>query len=62
MSEVELSNDVKFMSHIIEEICDYAVDNNMNPNETMETIANNLLTILSISTFENWEGVSDEFI
>jgi hypothetical protein len=55
MSEVELSNDVKFMSHIIEEICDYAVDNNMSPNDTMEIIANNLLTILSISTFENWE-------
>ena len=55
MSEVKLGNDVKFMSHIIEEICDYAIDNNMNPNDTMETIANNLLTILSISTFENWK-------
>ena len=55
MSEIELSNDAKFMSHIIEEICDYAIDNNMNPNDTMETIANNLLTILSISTFEEWK-------
>ena len=55
MSEVKLSNDAKFMSHIITEICDYAIDNNMSPNDTMEIIANNLLTILSISTFENWE-------
>ena len=55
MSEVKLSNDAEFMSHIIKEICDYAIDNNMSPNDIMETIANNLLTILSISTFENWE-------
>ena len=55
MREVKLGNDVKFMSHIIEEICDYAIDNNMNPNDTMKTIANNLLIILSISTFEEWK-------
>lgn len=50
----QMSDDEQFMSHIICEICDYAVQNGMNPNETLETIAQNIKDALTVSTFENW--------
>lgn len=44
------------MTHIISEICDYAKkNNNMNPNETLKTVANNIMAICEIVTFNNWE-------
>lgn len=43
-----------FMAHIIAEICDYSVVNNMEPDETILTIADNLKVLLDISTFNNW--------
>lgn len=46
--------DVEFMTNIISEICNYAVENEMEPDDTIRTIANNLLAILEISTFNNW--------
>lgn len=50
----QMSDDEQFMSSIICEICDYAVQNGMNPNETLATIAQNIRDILTVSTFENW--------
>ena len=55
MMEDLYNNDTKFMAFLIKEICDYAVDNNMSPDDTIKTIATNLLTLLSISTFEHWQ-------
>ena len=46
----------EFMTHIITEICDYAVDNDMEPNDTLSTIADNIKAILEISTFNGWKG------
>ena len=48
-------NDTEFMSHIIAEICDYAVVNNMRPDDTLNTIADNIFCLLEISTFNNWK-------
>jgi hypothetical protein len=48
-------NDEKFMSEIIAEICNYAVKNGMEPNDTLNTIAHNILAMLEICTFNNWE-------
>lgn len=50
-------NDVEFMTHIICEICDYAVKNGMEPNDTLRTIADNINALLEISTFNinNWK-------
>ena len=45
----------EFMSHIIVEICDYAVRNGMEPNDTLEAIADNIKALLEISTFNNWK-------
>ncbi len=49
------SSDVKFMAEIIAQICDYAVDNGLNPTDTVNVIANNLVAIGVISNFDNWE-------
>lgn len=46
----------KFMTHIITEICDYAVENDMEPDDTLSTIADNIKALLEISTFNGWEG------
>ena len=49
------SSDVKFMTEIIAQICDYAVDNGLNPTDTVNVIANNLVMIGEISNFDNWD-------
>ena len=48
-------NDADFISHIISEICDYAVANDMQPDDTLNTIADNILSLLEICTFNNWK-------
>ena len=45
----------EFMTHIITEICNYAVENNMEPDDTISTIADNLKAMLEISTFNGWK-------
>ena len=45
----------EFMTHIITEICDYAVENDMEPDNTLSTVADNLKAILEISTFNGWK-------
>ena len=46
--------DTEFMTHIIAEICNYAVANGMEPDDTLGTVADNILSLLEISTFNNW--------
>ena len=48
-------SDTEFMTHIIAEICNYAVINGMEPDDTLGTVADNILSLLEISTFNNWE-------
>lgn len=48
-------NDEQFLTHIIGEICDYAVKNEMEPDDTLSTIADNIKALLEISTFNKWE-------
>lgn len=48
--------DDQFMIHIIGEICDYAKQNNMEPNETIQILCNNILAMLEICTFNEWKG------
>ena len=45
------------MTHIIREICDYAVANGMEPNDTLNTISDNIKTLLEISTFYDLKEV-----
>lgn len=53
-------NDEIFLLHIITEICDYAVENQMEPNDTLKTISENILSMLKISTFNNWKGKKND--
>lgn len=47
--------DAQLLSTIICMICDYSVKNGMNPDESIEIIAENLLKLREISTFANWK-------
>ncbi len=44
----------EFMTHVITEICDYAVENSMEPDDTLSVIADNIKALLEISTFNGW--------
>lgn len=48
-------SETEFMTHIIAEICNYAVANGMEPDDTLSTVAENILAILEISTFNAWK-------
>lgn len=54
MTDKELSQDMELLSSIISQICDYAVDNGMNPTDTVKTVGQNLLALCEISNFDNW--------
>ncbi len=46
--------DTNFFTHIIAEICNYAIDNDMAPDDELSTIANNIKKLLEISSFNAW--------
>lgn len=48
--------DEEFMTYIITEICNYAVENDMEPDDTLSAIADNIKALLEISTFNGWKG------
>lgn len=47
-------SDQGFLTQIISEICDYAVENWMEPDDALGTVADNIKALLEISTFNNW--------
>lgn len=47
-------NDAELMTHIISEICDYAVQHTIEPDDALGTIADNIKALLEISTFNHW--------
>ena len=47
-------NDNEFLTQIISEICDYAVKHNMEPDDTLKTIADDINCLLEIGTFNHW--------
>lgn len=51
--------DCEFMANILSEIAEYAVKNGMKPNETIRTIAENMIFMLEVATFDNW-GKDDD--
>lgn len=53
--QIQISKDSKFMVQVISLIASYAIENDMSPNETIKTVAENMLGLLKIATFENWE-------
>lgn len=52
--EIQISKDSELMVQVISLIASYAIENDMSPNETIKTVAENMLGLLKIATFENW--------
>lgn len=57
--KLSIDTDAKLMAHLLAEICGYAIENDMEPNDTIRTIANNFLALLEIATFNGWKGEND---
>jgi hypothetical protein len=53
--QIQISKDSELMAQVISLIASYAIENDMSPNETIKTVAENMLGLLKIATFENWE-------
>lgn len=56
----ESMKDIDFLSNIIATICDYAVQNGLEPDETLKAVANMILTMLEISTYNGWKVENGE--
>lgn len=52
----EEMNDMELLTNIISIICDYAVDHQMQPDDVLSAIADRILVMLSISTFNSWKN------
>lgn len=56
-TEVEREQDIKFITHIVFEIRDYAKSAGQEPDETLRAVAEWILTLLKVATFN---GAEDE--
>lgn len=48
--------DADFMTNIIKYICDYAIENGLDPNETLSIVAKSILVLLKIADFSEWRN------
>lgn len=53
--QIQISKDSELMAQVISLIASYAIENDMSPNETIKTVAEDMLVLLEIATFDNWE-------
>lgn len=53
--QIQISKNSELMVQVISLVASYAIENDMSPDETIKTAAENLLSLLKIATFENWE-------
>ena len=60
ISPEDFEADTKFLTHIIQEICAYAYKNGMDQNETIRTIAGNMIAMLEVATFSNNKGTEND--
>ena len=50
-----MRNDEEFMTHIISEMCEYAEKYGLSKDQTIKQVAENILVLTEISTFENFK-------
>ena len=50
----KLNYDTELLKNVLVQICDYTVKNNLQPDETIEIISKSMLSLLKISTFNEW--------
>lgn len=56
----EEMNDMELLVNIISTICDYAIDQQMQPDDVLTAIAYRILEMLKISTFNGWKKYERE--
>jgi hypothetical protein len=54
------THDEQFLSHIVCEICNYAVKNEMEPDRTLKIIARDIEDLLEVATFNKWKVKSHD--
>lgn len=57
---IDEEKDMKLITDIMSQICNYAIENDMKPTETLKTVANNILMITEISNFDGWGSKDGE--
>lgn len=55
----KINRDIELISSVITEICDYAVKNGLEPNETLKRISSNILFVGEISDFNDWGKITE---
>lgn len=55
-TEEEREQDIKFITHILFEIRDYAKSAGQDPDETLKSFAEWILALIKIGTFNDVEG------
>jgi hypothetical protein len=58
-TEKQFHDDMEFVMDIMTEIANYAVKNQMIPDETIKTVAENMISLLEIVTLNEWKGDVD---
>lgn len=54
METQEFRDDMEFVMDIMTEIAEYAMKNQMIPDETIKTVAENMIALLEIITLNEW--------
>lgn len=52
----QFNNDMEFIMDIMTDVAEYAVKNQMIPDDTIRTVAENMIALLEIMTLNEWEG------
>lgn len=52
--EVNRRDDEGLITAVVTKICDYAIANNLSPDESLKIVSENILAILEIASFNNW--------
>lgn len=60
--QIQISKDSELMVQVISLIASYAIENDMSPNDTIKTVAENMVGLLKIASFENWEKKTLPFV
>ena len=55
-TEKQHHDDMEFVMDIMTEIAEYAVKNQMIPDDTIRTVAENMIALLEIVTLNEWKG------
>lgn len=50
----------EFLVHIISEICNFAVDCGVDPDQALQDISGDITKLLQITTYNGWKGKAED--